>query len=174
MHYQGSHFLETEIWQYYTYYIYYIPLQPTTCPISVPHQATTRYWANSANYVLQPEDKIFIKNPFFSYLKVFLVHIYPKEQNEIIRRSYNFLLYVLQAFHWFKCNARHDWIFTFLPNIFNKNGHNPPLLVFLSVYNYPLLIKNIQPFPKAKIMTFCSKMKFLYHFSWRALHLRFF
>ena len=107
---------------------------------------------------------------FFSYFKAFLVNIYPKEQNKIIRRSYNLLLYVLQAFHWFECNARHDWIYTFLPDIFNKNGHIPPLLVFLSVYNYPLLTKNIQPFPKAKIMTFCSKMKFLYRFSWRALH----
>ena len=34
----------SEIWQYYTYYTYYtyyIPLQPTTCPISAPQQAST-------------------------------------------------------------------------------------------------------------------------------------
>ena len=108
----------------------------------------------------------------FSYFKAFLVNIYPKEQNKIIRRSYNLLLYVLQAFHWFECNARHDWIFTFLTNIFNKNGHIPPLLMFLSVYIYPLIIRNIHSFPMAKKWHFFSKMRFLYRFPWRALHFR--
>ena len=39
---RGPIFLETEISQYYIYYTYYIPLQPTTCPISAPQQASTR------------------------------------------------------------------------------------------------------------------------------------
>ena len=97
---------------------------------------------------------------FFSYFKAFLVNIYPKEQNEIIRRSYNLLLYVLQAFHWFECNARHDWIFVFLTSIFNKNGHIPPLLMFLSVYIYPLIIRNIHSFPMAKKLKFFQKWDF--------------
>ena len=80
-------------------------------------------WANRANYVMQPQNKFFSKYWVLSYFKVF------------IWRFHSCLLYILQAFHWFECNACHDWIFAFLSNNFNKNGHIPHYLVF---WNLPL------------------------------------
>ena len=56
----GLSFFGSEIWQYYTYYTYYIPLQPTTCPISTPQQASTLFVAQ-LNLQYSSEIEIHVK-----------------------------------------------------------------------------------------------------------------
>ena len=67
----GLSFFGSEIWQYYTYYI---PLQPTTCPISAPQQASTLSFCSKGLYHLKKKDYIHegkVCKVNFKYPKIF-------------------------------------------------------------------------------------------------------